>query len=218
MEKADLAKNSSNTLQLVPISKKEDLLKCKPILSQIKEVGKNSVLTHIRVGVEKCAMALGINLTDSQVSTLCQDIIDRYVQDSIEDVIECLKKGRMGFYGFGHNTRASLNMLVISEWMNQHLEGKANLRERELSKYKAKSDPLDDVDYESYKIRAQVEIKQKTKMNSRLIPDSMEEYTKQLKEFIPTFSDEQVKTLLKQAETLAQKNIEDICKSELDKR
>ena len=156
-EAQDLQKSKSNTLCLEKTSKPVDLIKCKNISLQVKEHGELAVLTEVRLYVEKCAMALNIQMSQIQVVTLCEDLIDTYSHDSIEDLRECLKSGRTGAYGFGHNSRNSLNMILIREWMAAHLEKKAIEREKHHQKTKILKQPIEDIDYEAYKIRAKKE-------------------------------------------------------------
>jgi len=149
-------------LDLVKISKSVDLLTCKTIASQIQAHGDVSVLTEIRLSVEKCALALNITMSEIQVVTLCEDLVDTYTYDSIEDVRECLKNGRRGLYGFGHNSRNSLNMILIREWMSFHLENKAIEREKVNDKSKmSNKEPLQEVDYAAYQIRKSKEDEEK---------------------------------------------------------
>lgn len=82
-------------------------------------------------------------MSNNQVLTLCNDIMDSYPTESIEDVRECLKNGRRGVYGFGMNSRSSLNMILFREWMTNHLEIKAELRtKRHEEKNKKSSEAL----------------------------------------------------------------------------
>lgn len=130
MAKSDLAPNSGQPLSLIEVSNTGDLLKCKPIMEQIAAHGEGPVKAKVRMAVEKCAIGLNIELSDAQVVVLCEDLIDTYSHDSIEDILECLKKGRRGVYGFGHNRRDTLNMVLIREWMQAHLAEKWEQRER----------------------------------------------------------------------------------------
>lgn len=134
----DLAPNSGQPLSLIEVSNTADLLKCRPIVQQIATYGEGPVKAKVRMAVEKCAIGLNIELSDAQVVVLCEDLIDTYSHDSIEDVLECLKKGRRGVYGFGHNRRDTLNMVLIREWMGQHLSEKWEQRERNHSAEKQK--------------------------------------------------------------------------------
>ena len=148
----DLQKTNETTLSLTAISKPADLLACKPIQSQVKEMGEHRVLATIRMAVEKAFIALDILVDDHKMRILCEDLIDVYMTDSIEDIVQALKKGRSGKYG---NNYGKLNMIVIREWMAKHLEEKSIIRERELSKKKKKHLEIDSspIDYEVYKKR-----------------------------------------------------------------
>jgi hypothetical protein len=162
--KATLQKSKKDTLSLERISKPSDLLKCKTIASQIIKVGVEHVLIEIRLSVQKCAMALNISMSDNQVVTLCEDLMDTYTYDSIEDVRECLKDGRQGKYGFGHNSRNSLNMVLITEWMSFHLEKKEiERRKADKNSYTTSKKELPKVDYKAYQIRMEKEDREKHK-------------------------------------------------------
>lgn len=64
----------------------------------------------------------------------------------------------MGVYGFGHNSRSSLNMVLISEWMEKTLETKIDEREKEHKKMKGSDkDELPNIDYNEYKKRLNAE-------------------------------------------------------------
>lgn len=118
---------SDNILtQLIQITKTSDLLKAKPINEQIIKFGKNEVNIQISNSVFKCAIGLNIELTNFQSQVLIEDIVDKYKYDSIEDIQQCLKNGRRGDYG---PTFGKLNMIVISDWMSNHLEKKSAARE-----------------------------------------------------------------------------------------
>lgn len=123
--------------QLIRITKTSDLLKAKPINDQILKFGRNDVDLHISNSVVKCAIGLEIELSNHALQILIEDIVDKYKFDSIEDVQECLKKGRRGNYG---PTYGKLNMIIISDWMTKHLEEKAIERERKHQQMKKQSD------------------------------------------------------------------------------
>lgn len=124
---------------------------------QKKEHGDVAVLTEISLSVEMCAMALNISMSNIQLVTLCNDIMESYPHDSIEDVRECFKNARRGMYGFGMNSRNSLNMILVREWMSLHLESKASARYQNHMKSKVDKQFLEKVDYEAYKIRVKKE-------------------------------------------------------------
>jgi len=144
-----------------------DLLYAKPLQAQERAHGKRPVLTEIRIMLEKCALSLGITMTEGQAVVLSRDLFERYYFDSLEDIREALKKGRMGVYGFGHNSRTSLNMVLIAEWMAFHLEEKSKARETLLQNQKSSRglEEIDDVDYEAYRERVK-DINQEVKKPS----------------------------------------------------
>lgn len=121
---------------------------------QIVEHGIRPVKLEIMFSVEKCLTGLSIDISAAELGLLIDDIIDVYKTDSVEDINECLKRGRQGHYGLGYNTRKSFTMLTFREWMSKHLEEKAAIREKELSKFKKRDDEkMEGVDYEAYKNR-----------------------------------------------------------------
>lgn len=84
--------------------------------------------------ISKAAMQTGTELTPDRLELMAEDLIDCYKYDSLEDIAEALKKGRQGRYG---KMYGKLNGVILSEWMNKHLEEKANVREKALSQRKA---------------------------------------------------------------------------------
>lgn len=134
----DLQKSKSNIsyqggiseISLRPSNDMVELLKAKPISLQVQEHGEERILMEIRISVEKCATGLNLSVDDEQVAILCEDIMEVYSHDSIEDVQICLKKARQGRYGFGFNKRGVITMELVREWMARHLEEKAQERER----------------------------------------------------------------------------------------
>ena len=134
----------------------------------VSEFGGENVKLEIVISIQKCSVGLGIQMSEMQMSILADDLMDVYKLDSVEDIIQCLKKGRSGKYGFGHNSRQSLNMMVLREWMAKHLDEKGEAREKELSKHKDHNDDdLGLVDYEAYKSRI-LEEKKKPKPKSEI--------------------------------------------------
>ena len=100
---------------------------------QVQEFGDESVLNLVMSYLLKLSEAIGDNLIDNKnrLETIAEDLIELYHYDSIEDIRECLKKGRRGDYGFGHHKRGYVTMLLLREWMEKHLDDKAALREKE---------------------------------------------------------------------------------------
>jgi len=102
-----------------------ECLMATPMIVHNRKGLQREVLISIRKGVEKCAVGLDIELTDDQMIMLCHDIVEKYEHDSIEDVLLALKHGRQGRYG---NVYGKLNMIVVGDWMEQHLSDKAGER------------------------------------------------------------------------------------------
>jgi hypothetical protein len=121
------------------------------MMLQIKDNGKQIVKGKVLGFITKCSIQLGLSFDVSFMDTLAEDLIDRYTYESIEDIAECLKKGRQGFYGTSYN---KLTMIVISDWMQKHLSDKSEAREKYLkATYQTSKEPLAVVDYEKYKER-----------------------------------------------------------------
>lgn len=130
-----------------------DLLKAKNISLQIKETSKEIVMAHIAPWLLKLSEAIGDTLHKerSRLETLCEDIIDTYTYESLEDIRECLKKGRRGLYGWGHNKRAFISMQIIKEWMAHHLEDKAIEREKQHEQRKKNLRDIEDEEFDAVK-------------------------------------------------------------------
>lgn len=107
-------------------------------------------------------MSLNIKMNSLQLETLCEDIMDSYPYDSLEDVREVLKNARQGVYGFGHESRGAITMILIRDWMSQHLEKKARILESKHNKQKLSDKTIyKTVDYEKFKKNPPVNLKKK---------------------------------------------------------
>lgn len=136
---------------MTQITKTTDLLKCKPMFLQIKEHSDKAVKNKVAGFLIKCSSQLGLTYEPNFIETLAEDVIDKFKYESLEDIAECLKKGRQGDYGTSYN---KLTMIVISDWMAKHLEDKAINREKLIKqKYQTTKEPLKVVDYEKFKAR-----------------------------------------------------------------
>jgi len=100
---------------------------------QVVQFGRDAVNLEIAKSINKCCQALDIILENHMLQMLVEDIVEKYSTDSVEDVQQCLKKGRRGNYGTTYN---KMNMIVISDWMSKHLQEKAQAREKHLAKFK----------------------------------------------------------------------------------
>lgn len=108
------------------------------MLVGIKDHGIEKYQMVARLYLEKCAIGLGIEVTNNLMSQLAEDLIEKYQHDSIEDIIQALRKGRQGHYG---STYGKLNMIIISDWMSKHLEEKARAREQRENEYNSNEGP-----------------------------------------------------------------------------
>jgi hypothetical protein len=136
MKEINLKTESNTSLPMIQTGKINDLLQAKPIREMVKDFGIDKVKIEIIGSIVKCATGLGINMSETQTLLLCEDIMDVYPYESVEDVCMVLRNGRTGKYGFGHNSRNVLNMILIREWMTLHLEEKATAREKVIEKRK----------------------------------------------------------------------------------
>jgi len=138
---------------------------------QVDAFGKDAVLSQLAMAIDSTKMALNIQMSTPQVAVLAEDLYEVYSLESLEDVLECLRKGRQGKYGFGHNSRYSLNMILIREWMIEQLSIKATEREkRHTLLVNENSEPLEKIDYNAYRIKKMEEKKKKAKKNVVVSP------------------------------------------------
>lgn len=111
---------------IAPICNAAESLTRPLIVALMKSGHKDDVIEVVCMSLEKCADALGVEMSESQKVNVVHDMIEEYKYEAVEDLIFVLQNGRKGHYGkvFG-----KLNMIVISEWMRNHLEDKARARE-----------------------------------------------------------------------------------------
>lgn len=163
------SKKEDNPLSLIPVTSNIDLLKCKRISQQIKTHSRRQVIDEVCKYLDKCLMGLNIVMTKENQVLLCQDIIQKYSGDSIEDIRECFMHGRQGTYSFEHESRHALTMQVFTLWMNQHLNKKIDARERQIELVRSKNEkagrePIDrNKFYGAYKARRAKEREEETK-------------------------------------------------------
>ncbi len=115
---------------------------------QCNEFGSDGVSQIVKAWLLKLSESIGDNLIDNKnrLETLSEDLIETYYYDSLEDIRECLKKGRRGEYGFGHHKRGYVTMLLLREWMGKHLDQKAQIREKEIEKQKVNVSDVENFD------------------------------------------------------------------------
>ena len=144
---------------------------------------REEVLSIVFKALQKTVIGLGLSVSEEQLAIMSNDILESYKTDSIEDVIECLKKGRTGAYGYGHNDRKNFNMLVVRDWMSQHLDKKYQARER-IHDNRKDSTQYAHVDYETYKARLEEERLQPDRKHSSLNTLTPEERKKRVEQLL----------------------------------
>ena len=103
----------------------------------IRESGDEACKTEIVKYAIKCVDQMGIQTSPSFLETFAEDALEVYPYESLEDIRECLKKGRQGKYGI---TYGKFNMIVFTDWMSKHLDDKAKAREDQLKNEKMNED------------------------------------------------------------------------------
>jgi hypothetical protein len=106
----------------------------KPIKYALNEVAEKDIQFEVMSSIRKCAIGLGIQMSDIALQTLAEDIISVYTYESLESITEVLRNARRGLYQFGHNPRSALTMILIREWMSIYLDDKAMKRRIEEKK------------------------------------------------------------------------------------
>lgn len=97
----------------------------KPTLRDIsKDHGFEVTVKFIANAIDKAAAMLQIETPYSM--ELAEDIVEKYPFESMETIIEALKRGRRGDYG---TTYLKLNGIVISDWLSKVIEENAALLE-----------------------------------------------------------------------------------------
>ena len=143
---------------------------------QAIKFGTEHVLALIAEAVEKTRTALNIQMSPKQVEMLTDDIYELYQTESIEDVLECLKAGRKGYYGQGFNQRGTFNMFLVKDWMQQHLDSKIAAREQKFEEdNRFDNVKLPKIDYEAYKLNKE-KTKPKPEEKQIVNPNAMNDY------------------------------------------
>ena len=163
-----------------------EILRAKPIFLQIKEHNQIQVLQLVSLWLLKLSDAIGDSLKEnpSRLKDLAQDLIEVYRYDSLEDIRECLKNGRRGIYGFGHNKRGFISMILLREWMSKHLDKKAELREKDIKAKKIEATDIENFDAKSFyesglKYQKEVANLEKKRKESKLSPRQYNEFKNQ---------------------------------------
>jgi len=135
-------------IPLISSPKGMQLLECKLIQDQVREHGEESVLYIIKTALKKLAISMYGEIRDSaksQIQVISEDLVSKYPTDSIEDIIEAIKKGRRNHNNKYPNPYNRFNMELFNGWISTQLEEKAEQREK--TKVIESKEPIPDIDY-----------------------------------------------------------------------
>jgi len=201
-----LQQQQNTSLPMIQIGKISDLLKAKPIMEMAKEFGFEAVLNTVKKALVKCSSSMNIQMVPAAIETIAEDLIEMYKCDSVEDIVESLKKGRRGVYSSDRDakTYGKLNMEVISVWMAKHLDEKYQEKEKSLKEQK----PIqDDPDFDAKKfyeegrkyLEAQSSKEKKTTVGLHV--PNQEEKKRQYELLLPDCKKSELERMKKGAET-----------------
>jgi len=171
-----------------------------------KEFGFEAVLNTVKKALVKCSSSMNIQMVPAAIETIAEDLIEMYKCDSVEDIVESLKKGRRGVYSSDRDakTYGKLNMEVISVWMAKHLDEKYQEKEKSLKEQK----PIqDDPDFDAKKfyeegrkyLEAQSSKEKKTTVGLHV--PNQEEKKRQYELLLPDCKKSELERMKKGAET-----------------
>lgn len=142
-------------------------------MSEISRVvGIRQVAIAIDIQLTRLIASLNLkwNITDAQIKTIVEDIMDKFPNESIEDFMMCFKKARQGEYG----ELFRLDSAVVFVWIQRYLDEKYEALEAELSKLKTNDyherAPKDDGEGPGYKLFRQY-VKDMTAKNGDKLAD-----------------------------------------------
>jgi hypothetical protein len=120
-----------------------------PICVLKREVDLREIQKAIEFELIKVVGMLNVanNMKPHQVSFTAQTIIENYPAESIEDIILCLKRGAMGYYG---STFHQFDTSIVLGWLGEHIDEKCNYLEKGTKATQDEEKQLQ-VDYEAFK-------------------------------------------------------------------
>lgn len=144
-------------VQLIQRPKKMELLNCMSINMQVKTHGREPVEFIVKSALSKLAISMfgGIDSNKlAQIEILTEDLVDAYSYDSIEDLVEAIRKGRQNKDNKYPNPYNRFNMDLICSWVNTHLGDKADARQEALKQQgQTPNEKYPDIDYAAFKKR-----------------------------------------------------------------
>lgn len=99
------------------------------------------------------------NMKPHQVSFTAETILTNYQAESLEDIILCLRRGSMGYYG---STYHQFDTSIVLGWMGQHIDEKCNYFENNV-KRSQEQEKQEQVDYEAFKAKIEQKRKEEEK-------------------------------------------------------
>jgi hypothetical protein len=137
-----------------------------PICVLKHEIALRDIQKAIEFELLKVVSMLNVanNMKPHQVSFTAETILTNYPAESLEDIILCLRRGSMGYYG---STYHQFDTSVVLNWMGQHIDEKCNYLENGV-KRSQEQEKQEQVDYEAFK--AKIEQKRK-EQETRLATD-----------------------------------------------
>lgn len=105
-----------------------------PICDLEKVVGRNQIVRYIEFELVKLAslISVGGNLNNSQIQFIATQLVELFPNDSIADFKICFQRGAIGQYGEIYR----MDGIVLRKWMEQYLEEKYDVIEKELMREK----------------------------------------------------------------------------------
>lgn len=125
-----------------------------PMSEIIRVVGSRQVAIALDIQLTRLIASLNLkwNITDAQIKTIVEDIMDKFPNESIEDFMLCFKKARQGEYG----ELFRLDSAVVFVWIQRYLDEKYEALEAQLAKMKTNDyherQPKDDSEGPGYKL------------------------------------------------------------------
>jgi len=107
-----------------------------PLSEIVRETGFKSVAQVLDIHLTRLVAQFNLNnnISDAQIKTIVEDLIEKFPNESVEDFILCFKMARQNAFGVVYH----LHSAVVFEWMGKYLEQKYEALEKKLRAEKAK--------------------------------------------------------------------------------
>jgi len=124
-----LQRSSESTADKITLSK---CIESKPLAISVK-TDLSNIITRIGIEIDRLVIVFNWKPVPGWKLSFIDMIIDRYKVESLEDVLMCLRDGRLGKYKKPYGV---LDPITFSEWMSEHLDRKYMIIEKEKQKLK----------------------------------------------------------------------------------